>query len=117
MINPNRRGFDRRTMQYFPETWDIVRSAEAIVLMRQMAQYKRSAVEALDHLPTFVRLDEIVRRESSETQYRSFHNTVGKMCGSVMEYLGYEIDKDDQTTSSLSLFQIGAVYRWKGFET
>jgi len=107
-------GFDGRTIKYYPETWAIVSSPEAIVLMREMSESEHPAVEAFHYLPTFVRLNEIVKRESSEEHYANFHSTVGRMCRCVMEFLGYEKVKDVAFTSKFSLFQNGAVYRWIG---
>lgn len=99
------------TLRHYPETWSIVSSSDACLLMRDMAESGRPAVDALLYLPSFVRLDEIVRHDGL---VKNFHSIVGRMCKQVMEYLSYELVEEVGITSRYSPFQTGAVYQWKG---
>ena len=103
--------FCKATLKYYPETWGIVSSPEACILMRDMAESGRPAVDALLYLPSFIRLDEIVRRDEL---VENFHNIVGRMCKQVMKHLGYKLVKRVEITSRYSPFRNGAVYEWKG---
>ena len=103
--------FCQATLRHYPETWSIVSSPDACLLMREMAESGRPAVDALHYLPNFVRLDAIVRRDG---MVENFHSTVGRMCRQVMECLGYELVEEVEITSRYSPFKNGAVYQWNG---
>ncbi len=49
-----------RTVERYPETWEIVFSREAIYLMRGMANQDQSAAGALHRLPRFRQLVKVV---------------------------------------------------------
>ena len=109
---------EERITELYPELWAIVSSLEACVLMREAAEQERPAVDALVEMPTFLRLDEVVKRQQERDTYNTFHQVVGKMCKQVMEQLGFEEDEQQgkkvrKDTSNPDIFQTGAVYRIK----
>ena len=113
-------GVGRHVRERYPELWAIVSSPEACVLMREMAmderhlpaKQRRPAVEALVEIPTFVRLNDLVRRHDNDT-YNTFHQEVGRICKVIMCHLGFEEHKTDVSTRNQRIFQSGSVYRLK----
>ena len=111
MIDYEPDSFFARTLKRFPETWSIVSSPEACLLMRDMAKIEHPAVDALHHLPSFCQLVMLVDSEKSTKQSANFRNMVGQMCKRVMYHLGYEFVRNDVPTRLSSIFTNGAVYR------
>ena len=114
-------------LELYPETWEIISSAEACVFMRDMAANERPTVEAFVRVPIFSTLDEMVWQQRKEEQessneeqdiYDVFHTVVGRLCKQVMKNLGFipviknsrQFSKD---TCPESRFTQGTVYHRK----
>ena len=95
--------------ELYPTTWDIISSPTACHLMRAMAEQERPAAEALEYLSSFLRLNNLVRKQNPG-EYKNFHKVVGSWCRQVMENLYYELKQKKQRTSDWSVFKKGAVY-------
>lgn len=110
MLDYQPANFYTQVFSRYPETWEILSSPEACLLMRDMTKIGLPAVDTLHYLPSLCQLVIIVDSESPEMS-ETFRNMVGYMCGQVMEHLGYEVEKADESTVFSRFFQYGSVYR------
>ena len=111
MIDYEPATFYAPTLKRYPETWSVVSSPKACLLMRDMTKIELPAVDALHHLPSLCQLVMLVDSEDSPKLSANFRNMVGQMCKRVINHLGYEFVSDNIPTRLSSIFKNGAVYR------
>lgn len=102
----------RPAFERYPETWQIISSPHACLLMREMAHVGQPAVDTLHHLPDLCRLIHYVDTRDSDFWGRAVRKLIGHMCRRVMERLGYRLYRERVSTELSTIFTRGAVYRW-----
>ena len=101
--------FYKNAHNRYPEAWRIISSQEARRLLVEMANQGQPVVGALLRMPRFLRLVTDVDSDSPELSH-NFRRMSGHMCGRVMEYLGYSVEREGVSLDDKSVFQEGSVF-------